>query len=161
MVFGFLSQGFFPAPGKTPRPGAHYHTVLVGLMHPASRGTVHITSPDPADKPSVDPAYLSNSVDRDLLVHGVRFVKKMQDTEPLKALTEAYVEPAWDEEDEEEGGVSENELREFVKNGLEPIYHPVRFRLPMLGFWKPIERFILTCLRLELLPCCRAKTVEW
>lgn len=95
-------------------------------MHPASRGSVHITSSNPADKPLVDPAYLSSTVDRDLLVHGVKFVKKIQDTEPLKAHTTSYVEPAWDDEDEEVDGVAlEDELREFVKNGLEPIYHPV------------------------------------
>lgn len=131
-------------------------------MHPASRGTVHITSSNPADKPSVDPAYLSNTVDRDLLVHGVRFVKKMQDTEPLKALTVAYVEPAWDDEDEEnkeEAGVSEEELREFVKNGLEPIYHPVRLCFPNLYMWELIRRLVLTRLRPELLPCYHARMV--
>lgn len=93
-------------------------------MHPASRGSVHITSINPSDKPLVDPAYLSNDVDRDLLVHGVKFVKKIQDTKPMSDLMVDYVEPAWDN-DADDGGVSEDELREFVKNGLEPIYHPV------------------------------------
>jgi len=100
-------------------------------MHPSSRGTVHITSVNAADKPAVDPAYLSSTVDRDLLVHGVRFGKKIHDAEPLRGLTTSYIEPAWDDEDEEEGdesaegGISDEELREYVKNGLEPIYHPV------------------------------------
>jgi len=119
--------GFFPGPGKTPRPGAHYHTVLIGLMHPSSRGTVHITSANATDKPAVDPAYLSSTVDRDLLVHGVRFGKKIHDAEPLRGLTTSYIEPAWDDEDEDEGaegGIGDEELREYVKNGLEPIYHP-------------------------------------
>lgn len=123
-----VMQGFFPGPGKTPRPGAHYHTVLIGLMHPSSRGTVHITSASASDKPAVDPAYLSSTVDRDLLVHGVRFGKKIHDAEPLRGLTTSYVEPAWDDEDEDEdaeGGINDEELREYVKNGLEPIYHPV------------------------------------
>jgi choline dehydrogenase-like flavoprotein len=102
-------------------------------MHPSSRGNVHITSSNPSDKPSVDPAYLSSTVDRDLLVHAVRFGKKVHDSEPLKGFTTSYVEPPW-EDDEEcegegeesgEGGVSDEELREYVKNGLEPIYHPV------------------------------------
>ncbi|KAF8313115.1 alcohol oxidase [Clavulina sp. PMI_390] len=117
--------GFFPAPGKTPRPGAHYHTVLVGLLHAISRGSVHITSTSPLDKPAVDPNYLASNVDRDLLVHAVRFVKKLQDTEPLKGLMVSYVEPAWeDDEAAADAGVSDEELREYVKSGMEPIYHP-------------------------------------
>lgn len=118
-------QGFFPAPGKTPRPGAHYHTVLVALMHAASRGSVHIVSSNAANKPAVDPAYLSSTVDLDLLVHSVKFAKKLQDAEPLNGYTTSYVEPAWDPEVEDDG-VNEEELKEFVKNGLEPVYHPVR-----------------------------------
>lgn len=100
-------------------------------MHPSSRGNVHIISSNPADKPSVDPAYLSSTVDRDLLVHAVRFGKKIHDSEPLKGFTTSYVEPPWEDDDDDEesgegdGGVSDEELREFVKNGMEPIYHPV------------------------------------
>lgn len=88
---------------------------------------MHITSANATDKPSVDPAYLSNDVDRDLLVHAVRYVKKLHDSAPLKKHTVSYVEPAWDEEATgEEGGLDDDEVREFVKDNLEPIYHPVR-----------------------------------
>ena len=100
-------------------------------MHPSSRGNVHIISTNAADKPAVDPAYLSSTVDRDLLVHAVRFGKKLHDSAPLKGCTTSYVEPAWDDdEDEGEGGISDDELREYVKNGLEPIYHPVSLSHP-------------------------------
>ncbi|KAF8313118.1 GMC oxidoreductase [Clavulina sp. PMI_390] len=124
-TFLFVSQGFFPIPGKTPRPGSHYHTVVTILMHAMSRGSVHITSASPFDKAAVDSNYLANKVDRDLLVHGVRFVKKLHDTGPLKNVTVGYVEPAWRvDAGGEDGGVSDEELGEYVKNGLEPICHP-------------------------------------
>ncbi|KAF8326563.1 alcohol oxidase [Cantharellus anzutake] len=110
--------GFFPAPGKTPKSGSHYNAVLVALMHPLSFGTVHISSSDPLSKPVVDPKYLSNNVDLEILAHGVRFTRKLHSEEPLKSLTKAFVEPAWDEE------LDDNEVKTHVKSVLEPVYHP-------------------------------------
>ncbi|KAF8313117.1 alcohol oxidase [Clavulina sp. PMI_390] len=117
--------GFFPVPGTTPRPGVKYHAVFIILLHALSRGSVHITSGSPFDSPSIDPNYLASHVDRDLLVHATRFVKKLHDTEPLKNLTRSYVEPAW-EDDAADGGpsVSDEKLGEFIKSTLEPIRHP-------------------------------------
>jgi len=112
--------GFFPAPGKIPRAGAHYNSVLVGLMHPLSSGTVHISSSDPLSKPVVDPKYLSNDVDLEILAHGVRFTRKLHSEEPLKSVTRGFVEPSWDENN----GLSDEEVKMYVKSGMEPIYHP-------------------------------------
>ena len=88
-------------------------------MHPLSSGTVHISSADPLSKPIVDPKYLSNDVDLEILAHGVRFTHKLHSEEPLKSVTRDFVEPAWDEE------LSDEEVKLYVKSGLEPIYHPV------------------------------------
>lgn len=118
-------QGFFPAPGKTPKPGSHYHTVLVANLHPVSRGTVHIQSADALAKPAVDPAYLSSDVDLDLLVHAVKFTKALHEKEPLKELTVGFVEPAWDDKKWDE----DETLKEYVKNEFQPVYHPVRSSL--------------------------------
>ncbi|KAF8313116.1 alcohol oxidase [Clavulina sp. PMI_390] len=121
----FSYPGFYPVPGKTPRPGAHYQTVVVVLLHPLSHGSVHITSASPLDKPTVDPNYLASNVDRDLLVHAMRFTKKLHDTESLKGLLVSYVEPAWGTDASGDSGeVSDEKLQEFVKNGVEPIWHP-------------------------------------
>jgi choline dehydrogenase-like flavoprotein len=106
----------------TPKPGSHYHSVLVALTHPISRGSVHISSPNHLDKPRVDPNYLSNNIDRDLLLHALKFTRKLHDAEPLNELTKSYVGPAWDWE---QGGEEEQELQEYLKNGMEPVYHPV------------------------------------
>lgn len=96
-------------------------------MHPLSRGSVHITSSNSSDKASVDPQYLSSTVDRDLLVHALKFTKKIHDSAPLKGYTKSYVEPAWDWEMDAEGAATEDdeeELRDFLRSGMEPVYHP-------------------------------------
>ncbi|KAK6434324.1 hypothetical protein LTR95_009489 [Oleoguttula sp. CCFEE 5521] len=45
-----------------PTPG-NYFTILGVLEHPFSRGTVHITSSDPAVHPEIDPHYLEHPAD--------------------------------------------------------------------------------------------------
>ncbi|MEQ8479776.1 MAG: GMC family oxidoreductase [Hoeflea sp.] len=51
----------FEAPG----PGTAY-SLLFGVTHPTSRGTLKITGPEPGDRLIIDPAYLSTERDRDL-----------------------------------------------------------------------------------------------
>ncbi|KAF9510521.1 GMC oxidoreductase [Hydnum rufescens UP504] len=127
--------GFFPSPDKTPEPNAHYHMVAVANTHPISRGTVHIQSADALVKPTVDPAYLSSTIDLDILVHGVKFTRALHGRSPLKEMTVGSVDPAWigDESDD----VSDNNgekgmkwdddeaIREYVRNELQTVCHPV------------------------------------
>ncbi|WP_308466974.1 GMC family oxidoreductase [Rathayibacter soli] len=40
------------------------YTLLFGVTHPTSRGSIRITGPDPSDAPVIDPAYLSTVHDR-------------------------------------------------------------------------------------------------
>lgn len=58
-------------PGEiSPEPDTHYNTLVVGLMHPHSRGSVHISSADPAKPPAIDPNYLADAgVYPDLSIH--------------------------------------------------------------------------------------------
>lgn len=50
---------------EAPAPGAAY-SLLFGVTHPTSRGTLKITGPEPEDRLIIDPAYLSTERDRDL-----------------------------------------------------------------------------------------------
>ncbi|KAF8585234.1 GMC oxidoreductase [Ramaria rubella] len=59
--------GFIPGPGRMATPGSHYSSIAAGLMHPFSRGTVHISSPDPLAPPAIDP-------NLDMLLHTLKFV---------------------------------------------------------------------------------------
>lgn len=42
------------------KPRSRYQTTIAVLMHPFSRGSVHITSGDPFSHPAIDPGYLND-----------------------------------------------------------------------------------------------------
>ena len=46
--------GFFFPSGLTPTPGSRYSSMNVVLLHPLSRGSVHITSSDVSIAPAID-----------------------------------------------------------------------------------------------------------
>lgn len=61
----------------------HYTTIAASLSHPFSRGSVHIKSADPTAKPAIDPKYLSNPLDLELLARHLLYVETVAKTEPL------------------------------------------------------------------------------
>ncbi|EIM86305.1 alcohol oxidase [Stereum hirsutum FP-91666 SS1] len=68
-------------------------TILPTLSHPWSRGTVHIGSADPRGPPVIDPHYLEEEIDLDILVEMFKFVRKVAHTSPFSELTVAEVLP--------------------------------------------------------------------
>lgn len=69
-----------PTPAKT--PGL---MMLVFPVRPQSRGSVHITSPDPDVRPTIVTNFLEADADRTTLVNGVRRAREILHTEPLGA----------------------------------------------------------------------------
>jgi choline dehydrogenase-like flavoprotein len=59
-------------------------TIVSCVEYPASRGTVHITSSDPAKNPAVDPAFLGHSADVDVLATALGFSDKIAQSPALK-----------------------------------------------------------------------------
>ncbi|KAI4263436.1 MAG: hypothetical protein L6R42_001417 [Xanthoria sp. 1 TBL-2021] len=57
---------------EDPTDGYNYGTVATLLAAPLSRGTVSISSSNPADPPLIDPNYLSHPVDAEIAVAAVR-----------------------------------------------------------------------------------------
>jgi choline dehydrogenase-like flavoprotein len=48
-------------PGEiSAEPNTHYSTFVIGIMHPHSRGSVHISSADATKPPAIDPNYLAH-----------------------------------------------------------------------------------------------------
>ncbi|OCH89327.1 FAD/NAD(P)-binding domain-containing protein [Obba rivulosa] len=70
--------------------------LLPVLSHPFSRGTIHITSSDPKIQPANDPRYFEEDVDFDILFDGVKFTRKVAETEPFTNLTTREVQPGPD-----------------------------------------------------------------
>ena len=66
-----------------PKHEGNYFTLCSSLNHPFSRGHIHITSSDPAQKPVFDPKYLSHPMDLELLARHVQFYSVLLSTPPL------------------------------------------------------------------------------
>lgn len=81
-----VHAGAKPTQYLIPTTEGNYMTLCVALNHPFSRGSVHITSADPMDKPRIDPRYLSHPLDNEILARHVQYTEKLVATEPLASL---------------------------------------------------------------------------
>jgi choline dehydrogenase len=61
-------------------------TVLPVVLHPKSRGTVRLKNKNPKTPPLIDPNYLSDSYDVEILVEGIEMIKSFIDTPPMRRL---------------------------------------------------------------------------
>ncbi|KAI0839512.1 GMC oxidoreductase [Hypoxylon sp. FL0890] len=68
-----------------PIPGA-FITLGVMLSQPLSRGSVHITSNDPFAAPAIDPNYLSNPVDIEVLARHMLYLENIATSPPFSEL---------------------------------------------------------------------------
>ena len=69
-----------PQDGLDPHSG---FTVGVMALRPRSRGYVHLASKDPLAYPKIDPNYLSDAADADVLLAGIKAVRRLADTPAL------------------------------------------------------------------------------
>jgi choline dehydrogenase len=93
-------------------------SVLVTLVDVHSRGRITLRSADPRHRPAIDPAYLSDRSDLDALVRGVETAREIAANKPMKRICEAELAPGPDVR-------TDAELREFVREAVTTIYHPV------------------------------------
>ncbi|KAF8874413.1 alcohol oxidase [Infundibulicybe gibba] len=110
--------GFYPAAGKEPADGKKYFSIFLAVMHPFSRGTVHIGSNDPLANPTIDPQLLSHPLDLELLVDAIKYARKIVSTDVLRPIVRDEVAPGPDIQ-------SDEKIREYVKENLATVFHPV------------------------------------
>lgn len=110
----FTLLGFEPGLVPMYRPAV---TALTVLLTPTSRGTVRLRTPDPADPPAVDPAYLADEADRKALRRGLDQVRALFRAPALQAITGPALYPAPSADD--------GELDAFISDSLVSIWHPV------------------------------------
>ncbi|KAM7222977.1 choline dehydrogenase [Rhypophila decipiens] len=112
----------YPAP-TSPRFGKSFFTLITAIMHPFSRGSVHISSADIEVKPTLDPKYLSNEYDIQAAIAAIRYARKIANTAPLRDLWVAEYEPGLDAVPE--SGDNTAQYRDFVLNTTLSIFHPI------------------------------------
>jgi choline dehydrogenase len=91
-------------------------TVLVAAIAPKSRGRIALRSADPQDKPLIDPGYLSDATDVDVLMAGVRQVREIMVQEPLARLAEGEDVPGEQVADDEQ-------LRAWIRANVHSMFH--------------------------------------
>jgi choline dehydrogenase-like flavoprotein len=109
-----------PVPAPPPEPDKKYMTFVCALSRPLSRGSVHIASSDPLASPLIDPNSFGNEADLDFYVHILRYLLKLERTEPLRSAVKKIIMPA--EETLQKG---RDGLVEYLKENCQQLYHPV------------------------------------
>lgn len=84
-----------PTTGKSasPQPGKHLIIATV-LAQPLSRGTVHITSNNPAEVPKIDPKYLSNPLDVEIFAKHILYIESIANSAPLSGVLRQSLQPS-------------------------------------------------------------------
>ena len=111
-----LSISFvLPSVGKLAPPA---YVLVPCLMKPRSRGSVRLASADTSTPALIDPNYLQNSLDRDVLVEGVRLAREI-------GSTTAFADWRVDEVYPGARSVGLGEIHTFISRAANSFHHPV------------------------------------
>lgn len=118
-----FSDGYTGVKGPPPASAldydSHYFTLIAVVMHPLSRGTVHINASDPTGKPVINPNYASNPYDLRAIVEATKFSRRVAQSPGLvETWTDEY-EPGLDVT------TSDAAWEQFARNTTLSIYHPL------------------------------------
>ena len=91
-------------------------SLTVSVMHPFSRGTCHITSADPFQPPAIDPRWLTNPVDRQVLVEALRFNRLILAQPSMQELRPAQFVPPLN--------ADEAAINQVIDSGIRTEFHP-------------------------------------
>ena len=91
-------------------------SLTLAVMHPFSRGQCYIRSPDPFEPPSIDPRWLTNPVDRQVLIEALLFNRQILATPAMLPLQAAQFVPTVDDDEEA--------LNRIINTGIRTEFHP-------------------------------------
>ncbi|MCR6032260.1 choline dehydrogenase [Nocardioides sp. zg-579] len=92
-------------------------TVLTTLIYPRSRGTLRLASADPTAAPLIDPQYLAESADLDLLTEGSETVREIMGASAFGGAIKDEIHPG--------RNLRGSELRQAILNRATSVYHGV------------------------------------
>lgn len=107
-----------PKDGKVAIKTDPYPGVLLAFAacRPSSRGSVHATSKDPQDRPTIDPNYLSTAQDQQEAIAGSQLMRNIVHTAALKAVITEETIPGLQVQ-------TKAEMLEFFRANAGSIYH--------------------------------------
>ena len=118
---GYTGVKGYPAPGA-PQYGKGFFSLIAAVMHPLSRGTVHVQSSNVNINPVINPNYLSNEHDIQAAIAAVKHTRKIANTAPMSDIWVAEYEPGLAAVPATN---NDAQWRDFVLNTTLSIYHPV------------------------------------
>lgn len=96
----------------------HGYSCHICALRPHSRGSVGLNSGDPLAPPLIDPAYLSDTRDLELMIKGAKMTRDIMKTEPLAAYESKELFGITD-------GMSDADWAAKIRERADTIYHPV------------------------------------
>ena len=93
-------------------------TFAVCQLRPESRGTIHVRSNDPFAPPSIRPNYLSTPLDRDTIVAGIKWGRKLAQQRALSPYLVDEMMPG-------AAAADDAQLLDYAQQAGTTIYHPV------------------------------------
>ena len=110
-----LGSGIEAGVEKLKNPGV---TLNSAFLRPRSRGSVRLSSSDPAATPLIDPNYWADPYDREISIKGLRIAREIMRQNALKPFVEREVLPG-------PSLKSDTELFDYACNSAKTDHHPV------------------------------------
>jgi choline dehydrogenase len=114
LIFGpvyYMNHGFS-------NPAGHGFSVGAVLLHPKSRGSIRIRSNNALEPPAIQPNYLTEASDLQLLTDGTKLCRRVAHARAFDAFRGEEVWPG-------PRAASNAEIEEFIRTTAETLYHPV------------------------------------
>ena len=93
-------------------------TASCTVLRPMSRGQITLASPDTAAAPAILFNYLSEDADMEVLVQGVKWIRKVFGAKPFSEIERP--DDRWGKE-----LVTDDELKNYIRANAQAMYHPV------------------------------------
>jgi choline dehydrogenase len=102
--------------GNTPVPVDQGYTILVGLVRPASVGSLRLKDAKLGSVPLIDPNYLAEPADLERITRGVEIARELGNAKAFGDVRKEEFSP---------GRIGKREMREFIQRNCATFWHPV------------------------------------
>lgn len=99
-------------------------TMAPCVLRPESRGTLSLASTDAQAAPRIQPNYLSSATDRQIMLAGMRWARRIAAAAPLTALIQHEVHPGQMAQGSD-GDDNDSALLDFLARAATTVHHPV------------------------------------